>query len=154
MRRLAGALIGVWLILSQPALVLGSADSPLNYGAKWWIPNSGPYASVCVQSGIHDVAVNYGQIVIKNWVSGSCSGSNRNVPSGFLGTSLVGYGPSYCGATDTYYSNVSTSAWQLWASLCPNPSGLQSFHTLAYGYYWTGASYQFSGGWTSPSQNY
>lgn len=155
MRRFAGALLGLWILLSQPALVAATAYSPMNYGAKWSIPGGRGTASVCAQSGIIDVAQNYAQTVSRNWISGSCNGASKVVPSGYLGTDLWGYRDnSSCGYTGIYYSNVATAAWQLWATECSNPAGSQAFKTLGFGYYWNGSSYFFIGGFYSPAQNY
>jgi hypothetical protein len=143
------------IILLQPASVAASADSLLVYSAQWLPPGQSTNTSVCVQSGIHDVAQNYAQIVIKNYVAGSCSGANRNVPSGYIGTQLYGYRDgSSCGSTAVYYSNVSTSAWQLWATMCSNPAGVQTFRTLGGGWYWNGSTYNQAGFVFSPNQSY
>jgi hypothetical protein len=154
-RKLVGAMFCISMILAQPASVAATAYAPLTYSNKWWIPGQGVYASVCMQPGIIDVAQNYSQIVIKNWISGSCSGANRNVASGFIGMQLQGLRDgSVCGTTSVYYSTVSTSAWQLWATMCSNPSGSQSFKTFGLGYYWNSLDYNTAGWWASPSQNY
>lgn len=155
MRKTAAALLGLMLILAQPVSVAATAYSPMNYGAKWLVPGQGVYASACGQSGIIDTAQNYFQIAVRNWISGSCAGASRNVPAGYIGSSLYGFRDgSNCGGTSIYYSTVTTAAWQLWATMCSNPAGLQDFKTLGYGWYWDGSLYKFIGGFYSPNQNY
>jgi hypothetical protein len=58
------------------------------------------------------------------------------------------------GTTNYIYSNVATWGWKVEAHLCSNPSGLQSFNTVAWGRVYNGANYLNIGGVTSPSQNY
>ena len=154
MRKLLGALLGLWILLAQPAAILASAYSAMNYGGQWFIPGGGQ-ASKCGQSGIVDVARNYMQTVSRNYISGSCSGASHSVPSGYLGTSLYGYKDgSGCGYSGIYYSTVATSAWQLWITMCSNPSGTQTFYTLGYGWFYNTGGYDLIGGFQSPSQNY
>lgn len=109
-----------------------------------------------MQSAILDVARNYGQMVSKNYLgTSSCGGANRTLPSGYLGIGVEGYrNGALCGFSGIYYSNVATSAWQLWITLCSNPSGTQDFYTRAIGYGWSGSGYVQSSGVYSPSQNY
>jgi hypothetical protein len=153
MRRLIGALLGLWILLAQPAAVLATAYSPMTYAYEWPIPGGG-VASKCVQSGIVDVAQNYAQTVSRNYIPYSCSGASHTVPSGYLGTLVYGYRDgSFCGSSGIYYSNVATSAWQLWATECSNPAGSQTFKTLGFGYTWDGSGYSSFSVW-SPAQNY
>jgi hypothetical protein len=154
MRKLLAAFLGVWILLAQPAVVMASAYSAMNYGGKWFIPG-GTTASKCGQSGIVDVAKNYMQTVSRNFITGSCAGGSHTVPSGFLGTSLYGYKDgSSCGGSGIYYSTVATSAWQLWITMCSNPAGTQAFKTLGYGWFYNSLDYDLIGGFTSPIQNY
>ncbi len=155
MKRLASALFGMAILLSQPASVAASADSLMVYTGIWLPPGQGSNTSVCIQAGIHDVAQNYAQIAIRNYIANSCVGASRNVPSGYIGTQLYGIRDgSTCGVTAIYYSNVTTAAWQLWATMCSNPAGVQAFRTLGGGWYWTGSPYHQAGFISSPNQNY
>lgn len=88
------------------------------------------------------------------YVSGSCSGGNQGVPAGYLGSYVEGYRDgTYCGNTSVYYSTTFTSAWQLWANLCSNPSGVQTFYSAGGSFGWDGSKY-ISGYVWSPAQNY
>ena len=154
MRRLT-ALLGILVILAYPSLVAATAYGSLTYQTHWHPPGYADTA-LCVQPGIVDTARNYSQSVTKNYVgSGSCSGSNRALPSGWIRTQVAGFrSGALCGYSGWYYSNVQTSSWQIWIQMCSNPSGTQVFHTRGYGGGWYGDGYVGGAGVTSPSQNY
>jgi hypothetical protein len=159
MRRVAVLLLAMCLALAMPASLLATAYSTLQWVTHGVAPGIGD-TSVCDQSGMVDVARNYGQTVMKVFSgSPSCSTANRSLPSGWIGTRLSGYrSGSYCGTTGVLYSNVATSAWQVWSYICSNPSGTQSFYTRTWGYLWTGNGpdngYLPGGPVLSPTQNY
>jgi hypothetical protein len=107
---------------------------------------------MCDQSGILDTAVNYNQALSKTTTG--CS-YIKDLPAGYLGSEVGGWRDgSFCGFSGVYYSTSTTSAWQLWATMCSNPSGLQEYWTIGWAYGWNGSDYYMSAGLTSPHQNY
>lgn len=154
MRRVLALLAAVALVAGRPVPVQATAYSLLTY-VNHWIPPGFPDTSLCGQSGMVDTARNYNQVVSKNYVANSCSGGNRSLPSGYLGTQVAGYRDgAFCGISTAYYSTTNTSAWQLWITLCNNPAGTQVFYSRGWPYGWNGSSYVTGLGVTSPSQNY
>jgi len=107
---------------------------------------------MCDQSGILDTARNYNQALSKT--TSSCS-TSRLLAAGYLGSEVAGYRDgSFCGFSGVSYSTTTTAGWQLWATMCSNPSGTQEFWTVGYAYGWNGSEYLLSSGTTSPKQNY
>jgi hypothetical protein len=152
-RRAIVALAAGLVVLATPLSAAASAYSPLTYLASWY-PPSYSHGSLCGQAAMIDTAQNYNQAVSMYYRAGACNGGNQGVPSGYLGSWVEGYRDGvYCGATSVYYSTTFTSAWQLWATLCSNPSGSQTFQSFGESYGWTGSSYLNGGVW-SPAQNY
>jgi len=147
------------MMLGRPAIVSATAYSLL-YAIRGWYPPGYSHSMLCDQSGIVDTARNYNQAVSKYYtVAGYCGPTNITLPSGYLGTQVSGYrddgsGGVYCGISSIYYSTVATSAWQLWITLCSNPSGLQAFYSVGYPYGFDGAGYVSGRGTTSPRQSY
>lgn len=149
------AILAVLAVALVPGVASASAYGPRSFQALWLVPGQMNNTSVCVQPAILDTAQNYGQIIIFEQPFGSCNPPNRNVPSGFIGTSIRGWrNGAYCGATAWSYSNVSTSAWQVWAQLCDNPSGSQVFSSDVRGKYWKSSGYSLTNWVSGPSQNY
>jgi hypothetical protein len=152
--KLATTLIVVGVLLAHPAVVAATAYSSLVAKANWYPPGYGQ-STLCDQSGIVDTARNYNQAVSKYYTNGTCGPTNITLPSGYLGTQVSGYrGGVFCGVSSIYYSTVATSAWQLWITLCSNPSGLQAFYSVGWPFGFNGSGYTSGGGTTSPSQNY
>jgi hypothetical protein len=148
-------LVMIAMLWLQPASVAATAYSLLTYTTQMTPPGHSKI-SVCVQSGIVDVARNYTQGVSKNFVLNSCSGASHTLPSGWIDVALSGYrSGAWCGDTIDYYSTVNTSAWQVWVYICSNPSGTQSFHTGGWTWIWNGSGYTGCGCQVlSPNQNY
>lgn len=151
MRRTLLALLCVGLLLAQPASVAASAYSPVT-SRFTWIPPGYTSTAMCDQSGILDTAVNYNQALSRTTTA--CS-YIKNLPAGYLGSEVGGWRDgSFCGVSGVYYSTSTTSGWQLWATMCSDPSGLQEFWTTGWAYGWNGSDYNLSAGLTSPHQNY
>jgi len=152
----AMAVVVSLLLLAQPASVAATAYSAVTHKFLW-TPAGYTLTNLCVQAGEVDVNRNYGQA--QAWVfSGStnCSGTTRTLPSGWLGVFVEGYRDgAYCGSSGWYYSSQATWAWQLWITLCSNPSGQQSFVSYASGAGYDGSTgYYRSSPVASPAQNY
>lgn len=120
-----------------------------------WQPDGQPKSLMCSQSGILDIARNYGQSVNFSWNNAWSCEDNLALPGGYIGVSVVGYmNGQVCGRSGTYYSNTTTSAWQLWINLCSNPGGSQTFFTQPWEYGWNGINYTKSSGPNSPVRTY
>ena len=154
--RVIAALWIVFVLLANPMAVAATAYSNLRWVGSW-IPPGYAASDLCDQSGIVDTARNYNQAVSLHHLTNNyiCNQSNITLPSGYLGTQVAGYRDgTLCGFSQVYYSTVATSAWQLWITLCSNPSGLQTFYSAGWPYGWNGTGYTSGGSTTSPSQNY
>ncbi len=150
--RRATAVLLVVVMYLQPVTAFASVYSAYFYAAKLWPPGySPPAASACIQSGMVDTAQDYSQAQERGWVDQSCRGSPHYVPSGYLGTRVSGYRDgAYCGTSQYYYNTQTAFGWQLWISLCSNPSGTQSFYSIGWGTFWDGYGYWRSfPSWTS-----
>jgi len=117
----------------------------------------GSLADYCFRAGIVDTASN--RVDMQTHASG-CSGTARNVKSGYLGGKVTGYRDgAYCEVTNALYSNTATWGWQVSSNVCSNPSGTQEFYTVGYGAIYSdgsrGGTVGYVWSWrTSPSQNY
>jgi hypothetical protein len=141
--RRALSVLLVVLFYLQPTTAYASTYSIMQYEYKLWPPGySPPAASACEQAGMVDTAQNYSQAQERDWVDNSCSGSGHYIPAGYIGTKVTGYtGGSYCGESRFYYNTQTSFGWQLWITLCPNPSGVQGFASVATGTFWDGNGY-------------
>ena len=134
-----------------------SAYAPYSY--KLSVPAIGGWGDFCLRGSIQTGASNHVDTMV-HANGGWCSGSTRNVPSGYLAGKVAGYrSGSYCGTSGVSYSNVTTWGWGVWATMCSNPSGSQEFHTVGYGAIYNDGSKGGAVGYnwfssTSPSQNY
>jgi hypothetical protein len=154
--RLIGALAAALIILAQPAIVYADAFSSRTF--EFWITPAGePTTDYCARSGIVDVARSYGQI--NAYVNGGgahdCVGTANSVPSGWLGVQVSGYRDgALCSTSSFYYSTSAANNWQLYVTLCSNPSGTQEFYSRSTIKAYDGQSYWQSTGPFSPIQNY
>jgi hypothetical protein len=127
--RLLVAVVASTFLMALPATVLATKYSPVTWFLNYY-PPALPVTELCGQSGIVNPVQNYNQALTKVWDGGSC-GASRVVCAGCLGSKVRGYRDgAYCGTTTIYWSNVATAGWQLWSTLCSNPSGTQFFHTI------------------------
>lgn len=162
-RRLTHVLATVFsiaVLLAQPASVAATAYSTVLYVFAWSPPGSTTTA-MCEQSGMVDIARNYGQALAK--VNSNCA-TSRTLPPGYIGVLVDGYietspGSGFyqlCGNSGWYLNNVATAGWQLWITLCNNPSGTQTFYSEALGEGYNGSGYSRGNlyGVRSPFQNY
>lgn len=149
------ALAVALLLIAQPANVNATAYSAMTYSFRW-TPAGYSQTNLCEQAGEIDTNQNYGQV--QGWVNNNfnCIGTAQYLPSGWYGIKVDGYRDgAYCGSSGYYYSTTYAFGWQIWITLCSNPSGAQSFTTTA-----TGIGYDGTGGYwsgrtvTSPAQNY
>jgi len=151
-RRGIVALVVAAYVLALPAGVSATRYSNVTWFLNW-IPSGFPATELCGQSGIVDTARNYNQALSKVWNYGAC-GASRVLPATFLGSAVYGYRDgNYCGNSGYYYSTVATAGWQLWATMCSNPAGSQSFHTVGTSLGKAGSGY-LAGSVTSPAQSY
>lgn len=156
-RRSASAVLAFFFALS-PAVVFGTAYSPLTYKFTVW--QGGRTVNLCTQAGIIDVAKNRSEAQSRRSTGPNCSGSLTNVPSGYLAVSVAGYrNGAYCGDSGNYYSNQAYSRWWVTWQACSNPSGSQTFYTDARGAIYNDGSGGGAVGYIwkhtiSPSQNY
>lgn len=154
--RLMGAAIGALLLLAQPSLVFADAFSP-QVNRIIWTPTGEPETDYCARSGIVTTARNYAQVLA--YVNGGgahdCAGTVNSLPSGWIGTRAGGYRDGgWCGVSGWHYSSQAASNWQLWITMCSNPSGIQEFKTRGDITIYTGSGYVSNTGPTSPAQNY
>jgi hypothetical protein len=141
--RRALAVLLVLVFYLQPATVQASTYSSLTYVAKLWPPGySPPAASACEQAGVIDTARNYGQVQERDYVDSSCSGSPHYVGTAYLGVKVGGFRDgALCGYSSYYWSTQPAFGWQLWITMCDNPSGTQQFATEVLGSFWDGYGY-------------
>lgn len=156
-RRLVAALFGTWVLLTQPGLVVADAFSAQTYEA-WYDPiGAEPVTDYCARSGIVDVARNYGQILAYTNGGGAhdCAGAVNSMPTGWIGVSVEGYRNGvFCSQSGVFTNSSPQSNWQLWATQCSNPAGVQSFQTVSLIFPYDGANYHTHVGPTSPIGNY
>jgi len=151
-----GAALGALLLLAQPSLVLADAYSP-TVNRIVWTPTGEPETDYCARSGIVTTARNYAQVLA--YVNGGgahdCVGTANTLPSGWIGTRAGGYRDGvWCGVSGWHYSSQAATNWQLWVTMCSNPSGIQEFKTRGDITIYTGSGYVSNTGPTSPAQNY
>jgi len=156
-RRVIAAITGAWILLAQPALVLADAYSAQTY--EFWLDPAGsePVTDYCARSGIVDVARNYGQVLAYDNGGGAhdCVGTVNSMPTGWIGVAVEGYRDGvYCATSQSYFNSSPASNWQLWATMCTNPSGIQNFQTVSLIFAYDGSSYRTGVGPTSPAQGY
>lgn len=124
-----GALLSIATLFAQPSLVLADV-----FSARTWefhmTPSGEPNTDYCARSGVVDTARNYGQVNAYTNGGGAhdCVGSVNSLPAGWIGVAVEGIkNGASCGWSITYYSSSATDNWQLYATMCTNPAGLQDF---------------------------
>lgn len=156
-RQLIGAVLGIWVLLAQPGLVLADAYSGVTFEA-WYNPlGAEPVTDYCAKSGIVTTARNYGQILAYTNGGGAhdCAGAVNTMPTGWLGVEVEGYRNGlFCGQSDTFTNSSDASNWQLWDNACSNPSGFQLFQTKSLIFPYDGEVYHTHVGPLSPGLQY
>jgi hypothetical protein len=156
-RRIAGLVLAA-LLAAWPSIAFATAYSPITYKFTVW--QGGRTVNHCTQAGIIDVAVNHSKSQSRVSSGPTCTTALTNVPPGYLAVSVSGYrNGAFCGTSSQFFNQqYSASLWVNWQA-CTNPSGNQTFYTLANGAIYNDGS---GGGsvhyhWSntmSPSQNY
>lgn len=160
LKTLAKALVGVVpiLILLAPTPAFATAWGAWVYEISVHTQAYG-WTDYCDRAGIVDTASNRIDMQTRANTAG-CSGAAKNVPSGYLGGKVAGYrNGAYCGTSSAAYSSTVTWGFLVYANMCSNPSGSQTFSTIGYGAIYNDGSAGGSVGYiwnneSSPNQNY
>lgn len=154
-RRVVAALV-VCVMYLQPMSAYADVTSSWMYHEKMWPPNyNPPPTAACSRASMVDAGDrNHGFVAQKDWVaSGDCLGFYHNVGISYLGIKIHGYKDgAWCGNSNWSYSNVVSAGWNLWMTICNNPSGSQIFKTWMEGnwYECCGEDWNHHGGPWSP----
>jgi hypothetical protein len=142
--------------LMATSVVYANAYSVNTFYLQANVPGYAGLTDICVLSGIETGPNQTGVTTSYFHNTSHCQASDqRALASGYLGTQVEGYKDGlFCGRTSFLYSTSTTHYWQVWASLCSNPAGVQDFDTRTYSKVWNGSTYTLTGGQWSPIQQY
>jgi hypothetical protein len=149
-RRGIAAGIAILVLLLQPASAFADV-----YSATVWLANRTPIGEqntdYCTRAGVVDVARNYGAVYA--YLNGGgphdCLGTGHVLPAGWIGVKVEGFKDGVsCGISSWYFSSQAAWGWQLWITMCPNPTGQQQFQSRSYINVYLGDAY--SGPFTGP----
>ena len=142
--RLVVAAFAGGLLLAQPALVLADVYSAQTYETVF-TPIGEPMTTYCARSGVVDTARNYGaSYAYANGGAHSCTSPVNYLPAGWIGVKVEGFRDGVsCGVSSWYYSSQVAWGWQLWITMCSNPSGSQDFQTRSWLRYYDGGAFYF-----------
>ncbi len=161
-RLVCGSILCLISMISLPMVLSSAAFATADSGYIYEL-TTGPYGSTyvdnCVNAEIADVANNNAYVESDTNPNQCNTAYAYTMPAGYLGANADGYiNGTYCGSTGFYYNSSPTYLFGVGAQLCSNPSGSQTFYTVATAEIWD----YYSGAWqyamtnsvTSPSQNY
>lgn len=135
MRKLAAALFATWLVIFQPAMVKATTYTAVIYSFTYINPRAGGWSDFCYKSGLVNPIQNYG--FVWNQLGGppdTCHNQDKPANPASIGVLVRGYVDGvFCGEFGYSTNSQWTAAWQVWATLCSNPSGLQFFRTTTKG---------------------
>lgn len=157
-----GSLLCLLSMITLPIVLSSAAFATAQSGFVYELttgPYESTYADNCVNSEIADIANNNAYVESTTNPNQCNTAYAYTMSSGYLGANADGYiNGTYCGSTGYYYNSTATYLFGVGAQLCSNPSGSQTFYTVATGEIWdyySGAwQYAMTGSVTSPSQNY